>query len=373
MKKKTVIAISVTMVLVFSGGVMAGLSIEDKLTRVSQMVEAGDVPGIIARLELTTSGLMNIPSVTAPGTGVEIPTSFLAGSPAHSLALAGLYLKMGREDRAESLFERLRTTGLASYNGYLWEEDGFNNRNLQPVLGSAARYFLYKKKLDRALVFVERAFDLQKEINSVAQRENGRLEAFVPMVLASNVLYTRDKDVPAEENVDFLTFAAIVYQKNDRLNDALPLYEKAVENQIDGMLAANNTAGGRSSDFYYLMQAYVRAGRPKEAEKYKQVYTAFRERERRADGVRVRHENNDRAIANLETLRASLFKRYPGYLAASDEALELVDEAGKTKDPVQRELLLATSQSRMLAVLIQQNCELMEQNRALIDELRKKK
>lgn len=359
--------------LLFSGGVLAGVTFEDKLQRLGDLLKNGESTADIARLEQATSGLINIEPIETPGSGLEVPASFVAGSPVHKFALGVAYLKAGQEDRAETIFENLRTTRVATYRGYLWEEDGFNNRSVQPVLGSLARYYLYRKKPDRALAFIERIFELQTEINKAATRENGRLERFHPMTLLSGVLYSREKEVPAEETVEFLTFVGIVYQKNNRMTLAVPMYERAVEQMVDAMLSAKSTASGHSADFFYLMQAYIQTGRAKDADILKPSYDMMREREKRSNASRVKEEQARKALETLETARTALYRKYPGYLAASDAALALLDQAGQSKDQVQRETALAEAQARLLALIVQQNCELIDQNKAILEELRKGK
>lgn len=373
MKKRFIILIVIGVLGAFSGGVLAGISFEDKLQQVQDIIAKGDLAATIEQLEKAPKGsLTNIAQVDLPGTGLDVPLSFLAGSPAHVLALAALNLQSGNEEKAESLFVQLLNTGIASYGGYLWDENGYNNRSLQPILGSVARYYLYRKRPDRALVAVERMLVLQQEINAAAQRENGRINLFGPMVLASGILYTRERDVPMEEVVEFYTFAGIIYQRNNKMAQALPLYEKAVQLQLDAILANMNSNPGRSSDFFYLMQAYQQSGKKQEAERIKPVYEAMRAKEQNVNSEKVRQEQTKQALASLETLRDSLARRYPGYLAAADEALALVNQAGATKDQARRDAMLAEAQASMLSVLIQQNCELMEQNRAILEELKKK-
>lgn len=373
MKKSSLFIVLLAALLVFSGGVLAGVSFEDKLQRLGDLLKNGDTTADIARLEQAKSGLVNIDPIEIPGSGLEVPTSFVAGSPVHRFALGVAYLKAGQEDRAETVFESLRTTKVATYRGYLWEEDGFNNRSVQPVLGSLARYYLYRKKPDRALAFIDRIFELQTEINRVATRENGRLERFHPMTLLSGVLYSREKDIPADEAVEFLTFVGIVYQKNNRMNQAVPMYERAVEQMIDAMLAAKSTSFGHSSDFFYLMQAYIQTGRAKDADVLKPSYEMMREREKRSNASRAKEEQAKKALETLETARTALYRKYPGYLAASDAALALLDQAAGSKDPAQRDAILAETQARLLALIVQQNCELIDQNKAILEELRRGK
>jgi hypothetical protein len=374
LKKRVVILITIGVICAFSGGVLAGISFEDKLQQVQEIISKGDMAATIEQLEKAPKGsLVNIAKIDLPGTGLDVSTSFLAGSPAHVLALAALNLQSGNEEKAESLFTQLLNTGIASYSGYLWDENGYNNRNLQPVMGTIARYYLYRKRPDRALAFVERMLVLQQEINTTAQRENGRIDSFGPMMLSSGILYTRERDVPMEEVVEFYTFAGIVYQRNNKMAQALPMYEKSVQILLDAMLASKNTNPGRSSDFYYLMQAYQNSDRKQDAERIKPIYEAMRTKEQNFNSEIVRQEQTKQALASLEALRDSLARRYPGYLAAADEALALVEQAGATKDQTKREVMLAEAQANMLSVIIQQNCELMEQNRAILEELKKKK
>lgn len=374
MKKRVLILIMIGVIGAFSGGVLAGISFEGKLQQVQDIISKGDLAAAIEQLEKAPKGsLTNIAKIDLPGSGLDVPASFLAGSPAHVLALAALNLQSGNEEEAENLFTQLLNTGVASYSGYLWDENGYNNRSLQPVLGSVARYYLYRKRPDRALAVVERMLVLQQEVNAKAQRENGRLDLFGPMMLASGILYTRERDVPMEEVVEFYTFAGVVYQRNNKMAQALPMYEKSVQMQLDAILASKNIKPGRSSDFFYLMQAYQNSDRKQDAERIKPIYEAMRSNEQNINSEKVRQEQTKQALASLEALRDSLARRYPGYLAAADEALALVEQAGATKDQAKRDTMLAEAQASMLSVLIQQNCELMEQNRAILEELKKKK